>query len=61
MKKFGILTYHWVSNFGAQLQTLSTYKCIEKSGNMPIIINWIPDDLKKYYDNKLAEISAQII
>lgn len=55
MKKFGILTYHWVSNFGAQLQTLSTYKCIEKSGNMPIIINWIPDDLKKYYDKYVSK------
>lgn len=55
MKKIGILTYHWVSNFGAQLQTLSTYKCIEKSGNFPIIINWIPEDLKKYYEKNVSQ------
>lgn len=55
MKKIGILTYHWVSNFGAQLQTLSTYKCIENSGNYPIIINWIPEDLKKYYEKYVSK------
>lgn len=55
MKRIGILTYHWVSNFGAQLQTLSTYKCIENSGNHPIIINWIPEDLKRYYEKFVSE------
>ena len=54
MKKIGILTYHWVSNFGAQLQTLSTYKRIEKTGNIPVIINWIPEDLKKYYERSVS-------
>lgn len=47
--KIGILTYHWVPNFGANLQTLSTYKFIENTGNTPIIINWIPQDLESYY------------
>lgn len=60
MKKIGILTYHWVSNFGAQLQTLSTYKCIEKSGNIPIIINWIPDDLKRYYDKYVSKEQNEV-
>lgn len=48
--RVGLLTYHWVPNFGAQLQTLSTYKFLERNGYNPIIINWIPDDTKKYYD-----------
>lgn len=54
MKRIGILTYHWVSNFGANLQTLSTYKHIENAGDYPIIINWIPDDLRRIYDKKVS-------
>ena len=49
----GILTYHWVSNFGANLQTLSTYKYVEKSGHKPIIINWVPDDVKAFYEKSV--------
>lgn len=47
--RIGLLTYHWVPNFGAQLQTLSTYKYLEKKGYSPIIINWMPEDTKKHY------------
>ena len=50
----GILTYHWVSNFGANLQTLSTYKYIESTGNNPVIIDWIPEDLENYYSKCVA-------
>lgn len=54
--KIGILTYHWVPNFGANLQALSTYSYIEKTGNTPIIINWVPEDLESDYKKKvLAE------
>ncbi len=45
----GILTYHWVPNFGANLQALSTYKYVLNSGHNPIIINWIPKDLEDSY------------
>lgn len=51
----GILTYHFVSNFGANLQTLSTYKYIENAGHTPIIINWIPEDLETYYDENVSQ------
>lgn len=47
--KVGILTYHFVSNFGANLQTLSTYHNILKNGHEPLIINWVPKDLEEYY------------
>lgn len=47
--KVGILTYHWVANFGANLQTLSTINYIVKRGDEPIVINWIPEDLERYY------------
>ena len=53
--KIGILTYHWVANFGANLQTLSTYKYVENAGHTPIIINWIPDDLMKVYERKVSK------
>lgn len=42
--KIGILTFHWVYNFGANLQAYSTYCNIYKRGHEPIIINWIPED-----------------
>lgn len=47
--KIGILTYHWVANFGANLQTLSTINYITQHGDEPIVINWIPEDLEKIY------------
>lgn len=47
--KIGILTYHWVANFGANLQTLSTFNYITKNGHEAIIINWIPSDLEQIY------------
>lgn len=47
--RIGLLTYHWVSNYGANLQTLSTYSFLEEMGYEPIIINWIPQKTKEYY------------
>lgn len=52
----GILTYHWVSNFGANLQALSTYRNIELAGHHPIFINWIPYDLEQYYKTVVPEV-----
>lgn len=51
----GLLTYHWVPNFGANLQALSTYSYLENSGNTPIILNWIPEDLEADYKKKVVE------
>lgn len=53
--KIGILTYHFVSNFGANLQTLSTLSYFKKSGHEPIIINWVPSDLERYYRSVVPE------
>lgn len=58
--EIGILTYHWVSNFGANLQALSTYKYIENSGHNPIIINWIPEDLENSYDRMVLTCQNEI-
>lgn len=47
--KIGILTYHSVYNFGANLQAISTYGYFKKKGNDVCIIDWIPEDLENYY------------
>lgn len=52
--KIGILTYHFVSNFGANLQTISTYYHIESTGNVPFIIDWRPEGLESYYNTVVS-------
>ena len=47
--KIGILTYHCVTNFGAQLQCLSTIGYLKKNGHEPIVLNWWPQDLEDFY------------
>lgn len=47
--KIGILTYHCITNFGAQLQTLSTIGYMKKHGHEPIVLNWFPQDLEDFY------------
>lgn len=49
MKNIGILTYHCVPNFGAQLQALSTIGYLRKHGYNPIMLHWYPKDLEEFY------------
>lgn len=49
MKRIGILTYHCIPNFGAQLQALSTIGYLKKHGYEPIVLNWYPKDLEEFY------------
>lgn len=49
MKKIGILTYHSVYNFGANLQALSTYYYYKNRGYEVKIIDWRPKDLFDRY------------
>jgi hypothetical protein len=51
--KIGILTYHSVYNFGANLQTYSTVGYLKNNGFEPIVINWIPEDLEARYDRTI--------
>lgn len=53
--KIGILTYHWVSNMGANLQALSTYNYLINNGYEPVIIDWRPMDVERYYINNVIE------
>lgn len=56
--KIGILTYHWVYNFGANLQVLSTIEYLKNKGYEPIVINWLPQDLELKYTNSVPKEQA---
>lgn len=53
--KIGILTYHSVPNFGAQLQTLSMVGFFLKKGYDSVVINWYPEDLKEMYAQRIPQ------
>lgn len=55
MKNIGIITYHCIPNFGAQLQTLSTVGYLRQHGYNPIVLNWYPLDLEEYYQNRVPK------
>ena len=55
----GVLTYYRVANFGANLQALSTYKYLEKSGHTPIFIHYMSKQLYESTDG-CHESNAQI-
>jgi polysaccharide pyruvyl transferase WcaK-like protein len=48
--RIGILTYHFVPNFGANLQVLSTIEYLKNNGFEPIVINWRPEVLESKYN-----------
>lgn len=56
--KIGILTYHSVYNFGANLQVLSTVEYLKNNGFEPVVINWIPVDLEASYTRAIPNIQA---
>lgn len=56
--KIGILTYHSVYNFGANLQVYSTVGYLKNNGFEPIVINWIPEDLEARYNRTIPLIQA---
>lgn len=57
MKNIGILTYHSVCNFGANLQALSTVGYFKRKGYNPIVIDWVPEDMERQYSTTVP--SAQ--
>lgn len=53
--KIGLLAYHSAANFGARLQLLSTYMYLKNQNHQPIIINWVPEDLERFYSRMASE------
>lgn len=51
--KIGILTYHCVPNFGAQLQAISTVGYLKRKGYEPIVLHWYPRDLEEMYRKRI--------
>ncbi len=57
--KIGLLAYHAACNFGAFLQLLSTIEYLQKQGDEPRVINWVPRDFRKDYERRsLPEVRA---
>lgn len=56
--KIGILTYHAVYNFGANLQTLSTYSYLKNGGHEPVIIDFYPEKLEEAFDRTVSSVQA---
>ena len=55
-KIIGILTYHSVCNFGANLQALSTVSYFSNHGYKPIIINWMTEELETKYKRNVPQV-----
>ena len=53
--RIGIVTYHCVPNFGAQLQAFSTVSYLRNRGYEPVVINWYPEDLEQIYKKELPQ------
>lgn len=56
--RIGILTYHSVFNFGANLQAYSSYSYLKNNGFTPIIIDYVPIELEQGYKKGNIETQA---
>lgn len=53
MQSIGIITHHWVPNFGANLQALATVSCLKAKGFDPVIIDYRPEELVSIYEKRI--------
>lgn len=51
--RIGVLTYHCVPNFGAQLQAISTVGFLKRMGHDPIVLHWYPENLETMYQQRI--------
>lgn len=58
--KIGILTYHSVDNFGANLQALSTVSYFKNRGDEVLIIDWFPQELDAYYARNVCKAQREV-
>ncbi len=47
--RIALLTHHWVPNFGANLQALSTFSLLSRLGSDVVVLNYRPKSLEDYY------------
>lgn len=53
--KIGILTLHWVPNFGANLQSLASLSVLKKLGHEVTIIDYRPKKMYEMYKNNIPK------
>lgn len=51
--KIGIITYHSVPNFGAQLQAISSVGYLKKMGHEVVMLHWYAADLEEMYSHRI--------
>ncbi len=58
--KVGILTYHWIYNFGGQLQALATSEVLKNLGYEPIVLDLIQPDVRSdFYEKHVPVVQQQ--
>ncbi len=57
--RIGILTYHAVYNFGANLQALSTFCYLKKAGHNPVVIDFFPEKLEEAFKRSVPNVQAE--
>ena len=55
-----IITHHWVYNFGANLQALSTYRFLSKMGHEVWVLNYRFRDLEALYQRRVDHAQAEV-
>lgn len=58
--KIGVITHHWVPNFGANLQVLATVSLLKSFGHDVQVIDYRPTDLLKKSNRKVQPEQIQI-
>ena len=58
--KVGILTHHWLCNFGANLQALATVESLRRMGHEPRVINYRIPSIKDRYDSLVSEPQKRV-
>lgn len=53
--KIGILTHHWVPNFGANLQAFSSFSYLKSLGHDVQLINYRSVDLVEHYNSMISD------
>ncbi len=56
--RIGVLTYHCVPNFGAQLQAISTVGFLKKMGHEPVVLHWYPEHLSAMYQQRIPQVQS---
>lgn len=57
--RIGVLTYHWVYNFGANLQALATCRFFADAGHEVWILNYRPPELVSLYASRVPPAQAE--